>query len=294
MISNRRPTRGFSRIELLTVFAVIMVMASVALPAMQQARLDARQATCKNNLKQIALAMHNYHDTHRVLPPAWTHHHAKPGATTRYGWMTFILPYMDQARLYNELDFDEQNPPADKLHQQKLARYRCPADTTPDVNPLRGKYGTSNYSGNFGPVAPPRWLPGRLSADWPGQADTLPKTDGLMSLNSRIRIREIIDGTSNTIMAGERSHTSGAGIWVGVGGNEFENDQVTDCSPGNEINSGFAAFSSRHAGGALFVLTDGAARFLSEKIDSRDGEGANMGTFQKLSQRNDKQIVGEF
>ena len=73
-----------------------------------------------------------------------------------------------------------------------------------------------------------------------------------------------------------------------------KNDQVTDCSAGNEINSGFAAFSSRHFGGANFVMGDGAVRFLSEKIDSRAVMGEKMGTYQKLSNRHDNQIVGEF
>jgi prepilin-type N-terminal cleavage/methylation domain-containing protein/prepilin-type processing-associated H-X9-DG protein len=294
MKSYRRTKRGFTWLEVLVVLALVAVMTSVALPALQQARQDARSNYCTNNLKQLGLAMHNYHDAHRVFPPAWTNYHPKAGPEVRFGWLAFVLPYMDQAPLYNQLDFRAQNPPTNELFQTKIPHYRCPSDTTPDVNPLRGNFGTANYSANYGPVSPPRWLPGRLSAGWPGQADTLLKTDGLMCLNSRTGIRDIVDGTSNTLMAGERSFTSGAGIWPGVGGNEFENDQVTDCSPGNEINSGFAAFSSRHGGGANFALVDGSVRFISETIESRAGTGAEMGTYQKLSQRNDGQTVEGF
>jgi prepilin-type N-terminal cleavage/methylation domain-containing protein/prepilin-type processing-associated H-X9-DG protein len=295
MNSNKRwAKRGFTLIELLVVISMTTIVVSMALPSVQQARQDARAATCRNNLKQFALAMHNYHDIFRVFPPAWTNHHPKAGAEVRFGWTVYVLPQMDHAPLYNKLDFNAQNPPANELFQTKIATYRCPADTTPHVNSLRGNYGTSNYSGNFGPVAPPRWLPGRMSAGWSGQADTPLKTDGIMCLNSKVRLRDVTDGVSNTLMAGERSVTSGAGIWVGVGGNEFENDQVTDCSAGNEINTGFASFSSRHVGGANFVLADGSVRFLSEKIDSRAGSGAAMGTYQKLSNRRDNQVVGEF
>jgi prepilin-type N-terminal cleavage/methylation domain-containing protein/prepilin-type processing-associated H-X9-DG protein len=291
--SKRRATRGFTLIELLVVISIIAIVMAIALPSVQQARQDARAAGCRNNLKQIALAMHNYHDTFNTFPPAWTNHHAEAGAEVRFGWLAFILPYMDHARLFSQLDFHAQNPPANELFQTNLVVYRCPADTTPHINSLRGDYGTSNYSANFGPVAPPRWLPGRMSAGWPGQADTPVKTDGIMCLNSRIGFRDITDGSSNTLMVGERSVTSGAGIWVGVGGNEFENDQVTDCSAGNEINSGFAAFSSRHVGGANFVMCDGRVRFLSEKIDSRAGSGDAMGVYQKISNRADGQILGE-
>ena len=292
--SKRRATRGFTVIELLVVISIIAIVLALALPSVQQARQDARATTCKNNLKQIALAMHNYHDVYTTFPPAWTNHHAKAGAEVRFGWTVSLLPYVDHARLFNQLDLNAQNPPANELFQMKNAAYRCPADTTPDVNTLRGNYGTSNYSGNFGPVAPPRWLPGRMSAGWPGQADTPLKADGIMSLNSSVGLRHITDGSSNTFLVGERSVTSGAGIWVGVGGNEFENDQVTDCSAGNEINTGFAAFSSRHVGGANFALADGAVRFISDMIDSRAGTGDKMGTYQKLSNRADGQILGGF
>lgn len=287
-------SRGFSLTELIVVLGIVTVMASVALPSVQEAREAARRTTCSNNLKILALAMHNYHDTHRTFPPAWTSTHAEAAVQPRAGWLRALLPYADQSRLYNDLYKAGESLPPDSLTQTVIKEYRCPSDNAPDTNPLRGNYGTSNYSGNFGPVAPPRWLPGRLSADWPGHAPTPTATDGIMWLNSKLGLRDIPDGSSNTLLAGERCYTSGAGIWAGVGGNHFENDQMTDCSPGNEINSGFAAFSSRHPGGAQFVLVDGRVRFLSQKIESKAGTGASMGTFQKLSHRQDGQQIDSF
>lgn len=290
-----RPRGGFTLIELLVVAAMVATLMAVLLPALQEARVDARQVRCKNNLRQLALAMHNYHDAHRMFPPGWTHNHAKPGSGPRFGWSVSLTPYLDQAPLYDKLD--SSNPfegLEKKFFQQRIDILRCPADPMPDVNPLRGDYGTSNYSGNFGTAAPPRWAPGQMSRFWPGQADTPLKTDGMFWLNSNVRIRDIPDGTSNTLLAGERSVTSGAGIWPGVLGNEHEYDQVTDCAPGNPINSRFTSFSSLHGGGANFVLCDGSVRFISEKIESAKKPGDDSKIYQHLSTRAGGEVVGEF
>ena len=292
MIRNTR--RGFTLTELLVVAGIVLVLASIALPSVQQAREAARATTCRNNLKQLGLALHSYHDMHRVFPPGWINRHALAGEQPRYGWMVLILQEIEQQSLYYRLDVEHQSGPASELTQTRIATYRCPSDTTPNTNPLRGDYGTSNYSGNFGPVAPPRWLPGRLSADWPGHAPTPQSTSGMFWLNSNVGIGEVRDGLSYTLQVGERSFASGAGIWAGVGGNHFENDQVTACRPGHEINSGFAAFSSRHSGGAHFLFGDARVRMLPADIESKAGEGAAMGVFQKLSHRSDGQDVGDF
>ncbi len=293
-MTQPRPTRGFTLIELLVVICLIAVVSALCLPAIQQARDEARQTQCRNNLKQFGLALHNYHDTSKTFPPGWTHHHPQPGPQTRFGWTVFVSPYMDQIPLYRRLDFQTQRAEPLALFQTRIATYRCPEDPSPDINSQRGDFGTMNYSANFGPIAPPRWMANGLTEFWPGQSSTLTETNGLAFLNSRVAVRDIRDGTSNTFLVGERSATGGAAIWMGVRGNEFETDQVTDCSPGHEINSGEAGFSSRHSGGANFLFCDGAVRFLSEKIESGPGEQQQMKTYQKLSHRSDGFAIGEF
>jgi len=294
MTHPKKQRLGFTMVELAAVLSVGTVLLSLASPTIQTAREASRQSACKNKLKQIGLAMHNYHDVHGTFPPGWTGHHRFAGTEGRYGWSTMITPFLDESQIYRQIDFEDQQPRLSKLTQTGLPAFRCPSDTTEVLNPLRGNFGTSNYSANFGSSAPPRWLDAGLSANWPGQAATLRKTDGICWWNSGCRSRDIIDGTSNTLMVGERSVASAAGIWMGVRGNNFESDQVTDCSPGNEINSGEGSFSSTHKGGAQFALCDGSVRFISENIESGIGADGHPKTFQRLGSRQDQLVPGEF
>lgn len=304
-MQHTRPPRrkGFTLIDLLAVGGCAAVLFALAAPAVMKARADARSRQCTNNLHQIAIALHDYHETYRALPAGWYAHHRLPGRSYGRGWMGSILPYVEQGALYGRINFNGPLPDANKLLQTRIALYRCPADPTPDVNFLRSNYGTSNYSGNYGFAVPAadaagkqpapltQWLSPRQRANWPGRLPLPKSTNGMFYVNSAVGIADITDGTSHTLFVGERSLKSGAGIWPGVRRNEFVNDQLTDCSAGNEINSGFTAFSSYHPGGAHFVFVDGKVRFLSERIDSRAGTPGKrgftgVGTFQALSSRN--------
>ena len=245
-------------------------------------------------MKQLGLAFHNYHDTFRSFPPGWTQHHPQPGPETRFGWSVFVLPFVEQAPLYERLDFGTQRAEPLSLFQTLIPVYRCPEDPSDDINTQRGEFGTLTYSVNFGPVAPPRLLENGLAEFWPGQLPTPLKTNGLAYLNSKIGVRDILDGTSNTFLIGERSATSSAAIWMGVRGNEFETDQVTDCAPGHGINKSEAGFSSRHLGGAHFLMCDGAVRFVNEQIPSGPGTMQQMPVYQRLSGRADGLTVSDF
>ncbi|MCB1129315.1 MAG: DUF1559 domain-containing protein, partial [Verrucomicrobiae bacterium] len=119
--------RGFTLIELLVVIAIIAILIALLLPAVQQAREAARRTECKNKLKQLGLALHNYHDTFRAFPAAFYR-----GTTTSpgWGWGTMILPYIDQAPLYNQwvMTVSYDNGQNQTARRTKLAAYKCPSD----------------------------------------------------------------------------------------------------------------------------------------------------------------------
>lgn len=294
MPSTRRPT-AFTVIELLITCAIIATICTLLLPAMQQARNQARETQCKNNLKQLGLAMHNYHDVHVVLPPAWIRKTPYAQSPSAWGWQVSILPYIEQAPLYDQLlrlDYPIDEGAFDQIErktlQLELKVFRCPADTTTATNPMRGGWGTSNYSANFGSEPVPRLLPLTGSMYWPGAEATRTATNGIYWWNSSVRFRDVLDGTSATFMLGERCITSQAGIWPGVRSNSAETDAVTDTSPGNEINSGPNAFSSLHPGGTHFLMCDGAVRFINENIASlKPGIKPEEAVYQNLGNRAD-------
>ena len=293
-MTNRPRPRGFTLTELLVVIGIITILLTLLTPAVQRSRDAARRAQCKNNMKQLGLAFHNYHDTFKAFPPGWTQHHPQPGPETRFGWSVFVLPFVEQAPLYERLDFGTQRAEPLSLFQTLIPVYRCPEDPSDDINTQRGEFGTLTYSVNFGPVAPPRLIENGLAEFWPGQLPTPLKTNGLAYLNSKIGVRDILDGTSNTFLIGERSAIGSAAIWMGVRGNEFETDQVTDCAPGHGINKSEAGFSSRHIGGAHFLMCDGTVRFVNEQIPSGPGTMQQMPLYQRLSGRADGLTVSDF
>lgn len=302
MKTHQQVNRGFTIIELIIAALVIGLLITLALPALQAARTNARVTTCANNLKQLAIAMHNYHDTYNVFPPGWISHTPYPQEKTSFGWHASILPFIEQGPLYDSMNYvvgyGEDAFAAKKSDPSLLAitLYRCPDDVTEPFNTMRGGFATSNYSGVHGNMPLPRWAPDGIDHFWPGTTITPISSNGVFAWNSKIGIRDMTDGSSNTFMLGERSVSSAAGIWPGVRSNNTETDQVTTSHVGNEINSGLDAFSSRHSGGAQFAMCDGSVHFINEKISSytNGNQPFNLGTFQRLGQRNDGQPVGDF
>jgi prepilin-type N-terminal cleavage/methylation domain-containing protein len=137
-----RRRSGFTLIELLVVVAIIGVLISLLLPAVQKVREAANRTSCLNNLKQIGLAAHNYHDTFRRLPPGQT--------DTRFSALSKLLPFMEQDNLYkmidfNAVDFDPVNQPAISVN---ISMFRCPSDVA--ENPLPQLGGATNYMANKG------------------------------------------------------------------------------------------------------------------------------------------------
>jgi prepilin-type processing-associated H-X9-DG protein len=288
--------RGFAFVEVLVIVGLIVIGMALLLPAIQQSRQDARRTQCKNNLKQYGLALHNYHDVYNKFPPGWISKEGGPGHGARIGWQTSILPFVDQAPMFNQIDFNRPPHDADgkpiKHFQTVMSAYRCPTDPAPNLNPLRGDYATSNYSGNYGDVPPPRLAPLGLGDFWPGAVDAPMTSRGIFARNSSVGMAQIIDGTSNTLMVGERGFASGAGIWVGVTDNAHEDDSLTDGSHRSRPNAGWSSYSSRHGGGVHFLLCDGSVRFINDEIDSKPLP--EMGTLQKLACKSDGHPMGEF
>ena len=304
--------RGFTLIELLVVIAIIAILIALLLPAVQQAREAARRSTCKNSLKQIGLALHNYHDTHGVFPPGyvlnwdWT---ASPIVRLNsIGWSAFILPFVDQANLYNDLEgntngwVDGWVGGANTVPGTPLPVYVCPSDPQKTVLNNFGTNAKSNYVASVG--ATQLWrVDGWDGNTPPGQA-TGEKGPGMFWANSKLRIKDVKDGTSNTILVCERSgrdpdhNKTDAGIWVGIRpaegsrgclarvpshGGTTGSDGVDSLPNGLNINS---ASGSAHEGGAHYLLGDGAVRFISENID--------IDLFANLGDREDNNVIGEF
>ena len=136
--------RGWSLVDVVTVAACVVLLLAIGTPALTQLRSEARRQNCKNNLRQIGLALHNYHDVYKLFPPGWISLSEQPDAGPRYGWQIGLLPFVEQGPLYNLVDSTVPLPAAKGIFQREIEVYRCPADATPSINPLRGNYGTSS------------------------------------------------------------------------------------------------------------------------------------------------------
>lgn len=310
-IQTRR-RQGFTLIELLVVIAIIAVLVSLLLPAVQQAREAARRTQCKNNLKQIGLALHNYHDTHGSFPPAclalsyagnaYASPTAEPGRTSvagGWGWTVFVLPHLEQANLYSALNPNGNNFPSapTALTQTILPFFICPSDPSGNIvtsTPLGGD-GTTGHAKSSYPA-----IFGSTTVNYINTAART--TRGMFWYNSAVRLRDVTDGGSNSIMVTERiwdggtSETRRGAIWAGKcpgsnvlldAGNKYSNLIRVQNHPDWLIKglNGNSAMSM-HVGGVHFVLGDGAVRFISQNTD-----GA---TYQRLGQMADGEVISDF
>ncbi len=209
-VMPKQVRRAFTLIEMLVVIAIIAVLVALLLPAVQQAREAARRATCRNNLKQIGIALHNYHEASRTFPPGWIgvgddskNDSYITGSTSAYGWVVSILDALEQSPLAKKMKPVKVHNDASKDDTVKsiLPVLRCPSDVGDDT--VRNRSGrsqaTSNYPGNFGVGIPsnhPMMLP--------------ELTQGIFGPNSKVRIDSISDGTTHVIAVGERKLTRNA------------------------------------------------------------------------------------
>ncbi len=344
--SKRR--RAFTLIELLVVIAIIAILVALLLPAVQQAREAARRTQCKNNLKQFGLAMHNYHDTFGSFPPGlinsgtaclgnpclpYTNHNVNHTA-----W-TMILPYIDQAPLYQSMDLSQ---PSSKNNRNgkgtapfvapanpnvvatgtRINVFNCPSDfDVGKVSQTHAHYDAVNAATNSYLLSG-GWThesDNRFWQDWNCCAFTLPNghrmtnRQAAFGLNSNCKIRDMRDGTTNTILIGEgtvdkrsRSYTPlwGQGRHVGVfgrtivyrGGDNNHSIYKLNAKTKDRLDGAWATwgddrsyawvFASKHVGGAQFTMGDGSVQFISESIDQNN--------WAYLAYINDGNVLGEF
>lgn len=272
-----RRSRGFTLIELLVVISVIGILIALLLPAVQQAREAARRTQCRNNLKQIALALHNYHDQHSVFPPAEIH--GNRGASGPHcdwtgaigSWVNFILPQADQSTAYSYLDFDVTPETGSQVNiaamQFKFPFYNCPSDPEDGLSAPWNKIPTEvcrvmqyfvvSGSDEFGGTP----YPGFPVLD----AHCL-AYDGMFYNDSSIRARDLTDGASNTAMVCEVWGRAGNTNPPDARGMNLHAVSYLDHSPNSYRGTPWAP-NSFHPGGCHAALADGSIRFLSDSID---------------------------
>jgi prepilin-type N-terminal cleavage/methylation domain-containing protein/prepilin-type processing-associated H-X9-DG protein len=312
-------SRGFTLVELLVVIAIIGILIALLLPAVQSARESARRQQCLNNLKQIGLGVHNYHEAHKRLMAGIQ---SDPVCDTSFdddgfGWLCALLPFVEQQALYNrvapdgrfgalEIYWRANNRPMPG-GEQKVATYRCPSSTLPDVVPA-----TFTIPG-FNIARPPSSgeMLGYAVTDYKCAGGSCTGDNGVLHklCETRGRTRslsEIVDGLSNTLLAGESSYVTGNNttnpttvedwpIWIGAPGtdesirtNGRTNAPINcGCTPGTMVRAiNDDCNFSFHPGGAQFVFCDGSSRFISENIA--------MNTYCRIHGINDRQPPGEF
>ena len=293
--------RGFTLIELLVVIAIVTILVALLLPAVQQAREAARRIQCKNNLKQLGLALHNYHDSSGCFPPLEIMPEdangliCNPWGSALWGmrsgaWHMFLLPQLDQANVYATLDFNvgvgwtAANRAA---YSRKYPTYICPSHPLGDyVDPsIRGTPShILHYYANEG-----------VDYDYP-DFECTKVADGVFFHNSSIRLSQITDGASHTALLAESLGYTPAGPpgtsgYTRVGnfrGLAISCQTRFNVQPNSNVGSGgyWGDPGSFHTGGCHVLLADGAVRFASENIDARVWRG--VGT------RHGGEVIGEF
>jgi prepilin-type N-terminal cleavage/methylation domain-containing protein len=313
---NIRRRKGFTLIELLVVIAIIAILIALLLPAVQQAREAARRSTCKNNQKQIGIAMHNYHETHGIFPPGAIAPGCNCDAITggqilNHTAYQMILPFLEQSALYNSYNFSLPSgkskytggagctgatPATDQLSvvTSPVAVFLCPSDPGPrkgdeDYAFSQGKGAQRTSYGLVSDRNDPSWTK--------TLASTTESTKGMWGPNGAARMRDLIDGTSNVMCMietplrkkkfedwnGPYWNAYTYTYWMYIPGRGINRIYADADYPGVHRNGA----GSEHEGGAHTLLADGSVRFLSENVDQ-------FSVLNALTSMGGGEIIGEF
>jgi prepilin-type N-terminal cleavage/methylation domain-containing protein/prepilin-type processing-associated H-X9-DG protein len=335
----RSKLRGFTLVELLVVIAIIGVLVGLLLPAIKAAREAARRASCQNNFRQIGIACHGYHDAFGSFPSGYMHFGvALQRSAEEWGWTALALPYLEQSNLHGQLGVTKgrfftqlsssgaQVVPAARTVLKILI---CPSDSGHQAGLVHNDRHFSDGTGFLSS--------GQAAPFWPGSSNYIgvaghcdvfsdvPNT-GIFFGNSRIALNDIRDGSSNTVMVGEReTFRCRGGAWVGVrtavinaggtrgvavviGHSRPKMNQDIVAIPWDTGRTGCGeGFSSLHPGGAQFLFADSSVRFIAQTIshnwstDGSDPNGSlddpklsNNGIYQRLMSRADKLVISDY
>ncbi|QDT98564.1 DUF1559 domain-containing protein [Gimesia aquarii] len=287
MLNRRSVSRhGLTLVELMVVLAIIGILISLLLPAIQQAREAARRAHCRSNLKQITLAILNYHNVHQTAPLNTSFTHGFGPSARVKSWMQCLLPFIEQSALHEKIDPGSSIVGMRHIAAMPISLFNCPTDTHPgslderaDV-PQDWVLGITNYKASAGS----NWGWGLFARSEPngrfaGSTDGLSEGNGFICESRKApvvtRLKDLTDGTSNTFAVGEC--VAGWTKWSWW----FSNNTVTATSaiplnykPPSKTREENAldwfhcyGFSSRHPGGGNFSMADGSVRFINENVN---------------------------
>jgi prepilin-type processing-associated H-X9-DG protein len=311
---RRKRAGAFSLVELLIVIALLGMLVGLLVPAVQKAREAANRNTCQNNLRQIAAALHNYHDDQGAFPAGYVA--SGPyvdGATDTspgWGWGAKILPFLEQGGVYHELNLGLpiEAPENAKAVKSILNVYHCPSDVWP-----QDPFVINDGLGNPLTTVAPSSYAGCVGNDTSGVTD--PTGGGVLYRNSSIRMTDVSDGTSVTILVGERAWMQSQGTWVGAVNSGVIQRGPVNPNPGNprgtmaapalvlvhahlnncvgDTDGGLDDYSSPHDNGSYMAYVDGSVRFLRTiSRDNPDGSYTMDGViFQGMATRAGGEII---
>jgi prepilin-type N-terminal cleavage/methylation domain-containing protein/prepilin-type processing-associated H-X9-DG protein len=296
-----RRRRAFTLIELLVVIAIIGILIALLLPAVQKVRAAAARTQCTNNLKQIGLALHGYHDINKALPPGyydtaqWPNNDVGPG----WGWASYILALLEQPALGNQItqninvDVASSAAPIPAVRDQVLPIFICPADRY--LPTFTATDGGANS-----------WLLAQGSYvacngnDGVDDNTTPPHTGAFIRATKGYKFADINDGLSNTLFVGERCTTMSLSTWVGVplnaivpsvrspgdnsGGSALVLGHCGPHLPNDAIVTDADAMSSAHTGGVNFLFGDGSVRMIFNTI--------SQATYDAMATRAGGEVIG--